>query len=116
MAAAVTLFAVGLLIWIPVENPLMYTFGFTILYLGFGFLLARVVEMKPLPLGPVAWLGGYSYSIYLWHLPIARLLPHGTPFACFVILSVVAGFLARIWSNGQYFPAGPSVPFTPLSR
>jgi peptidoglycan/LPS O-acetylase OafA/YrhL len=58
-------------------NPFLYTFGFTSLYLGFGLLMALFL-LVPVPafglLGyagrVLAGIGKYSYSIYLWHLPI----------------------------------------------
>jgi peptidoglycan/LPS O-acetylase OafA/YrhL len=58
-------------------DPWMYTYGFTVLYLGFGALLLAVlsirVELLPqvvqaLPRA-LARIGGFSYSIYLWHIP-----------------------------------------------
>ncbi len=64
-------------------NPPMYTFGSTWLLFGFGFLLCRVVDAPPTPwlkviLTPVAKLGYYSYSVYLWHAWVCRLLPRDT--------------------------------------
>jgi len=59
------------------ENPWMYTYGFTSLYLGFGGLLITMlhwrVEETNRPilalLRCLAYIGTFSYSIYLWHLP-----------------------------------------------
>lgn len=56
-------------------TPFIYTFGFTLLYLGFGALLLLVVT-QGLPQGrwldkimkAASFVGFYSYSIYLWHL------------------------------------------------
>lgn len=52
------------------------TFGFTILYLMFGSLLllslyarSEKFEANPLSRG-LAYVGFYSYSIYLWHVPL----------------------------------------------
>ena len=64
------------------DSVFMTTVGFTLLYLGFGGLLlltlyceARVPARGALgPLaGLLAWVGGYSYSIYLWHLVVGTL-------------------------------------------
>jgi peptidoglycan/LPS O-acetylase OafA/YrhL len=44
--------------------------------LGFGLLLCKVIDARPhRVLAPVAKLGYYSYSIYLWHSWACRLLP-----------------------------------------
>jgi len=57
----------------PLESPFMETIGFTLLYLGFGCLLVWAIDRRP-SRGPgaraLAWTGRYSYSIYLWHLPL----------------------------------------------
>jgi len=63
------------------DNPFMYTAGFTLLYIGFAILLLvavyRETDAKPGAPGVVsraiAGLGAYSYSIYLWHAPLAEL-------------------------------------------
>jgi peptidoglycan/LPS O-acetylase OafA/YrhL len=63
------------------------TFGFTGLYLGFGGLLVLSLELHDVLKGRVArcveWLGsgcayvgGHSYSIYLWHLPFLTFVPY----------------------------------------
>jgi len=57
----------------PLESPFMETIGFTLLYLGFGCLLVWAVDRPPsrgLGARALAWTGRYSYSIYLWHLPL----------------------------------------------
>src|SRR5205814_1907553 len=59
------------------ETPWMYTYGFTVLYLGFGAILIGMLSapMELMPrvlqvfLRPFAFIGGFSYSIYLWHIP-----------------------------------------------
>ena len=52
-------------------------------HLGFGLLLVRTVDAQPqrymqLAIAPIAKIGYYSYSIYLWHGFACRLLPHST--------------------------------------
>jgi peptidoglycan/LPS O-acetylase OafA/YrhL len=52
-----------------VSTDLAYTVGLTLLYLGFGLAMMLVIH-KPLsapPLKAIAYVGFYSYSIYLWH-------------------------------------------------
>jgi peptidoglycan/LPS O-acetylase OafA/YrhL len=51
----------------------MYTAGFTCCYLGSGALLVVMVHTKLTPgrvLRGIAYLGAFSYSIYLWHLAV----------------------------------------------
>ncbi len=64
------------------ETPWMYTYGFTVLYLGFGAILIGMLS-APMELMPrvlqvflrtFAFIGGFSYSIYLWHVPWLILL------------------------------------------
>ena len=73
------------LVW-SVTSSVMQTVGFTLLYLGFGGVLLlclhwpspslddRKSSLLRRPFGvasaAVAWLGVYSYSIYLWHMPV----------------------------------------------
>jgi peptidoglycan/LPS O-acetylase OafA/YrhL len=49
--------------WVP-------TFGLTGLYLGFGLLLLAALFGPPLPARPLAFVGFYSYPIYLWHMAV----------------------------------------------
>jgi peptidoglycan/LPS O-acetylase OafA/YrhL len=59
-----------------------WTIGFTMLYVGYGCILIACVYSPPgRPLGNllasrpaavVAWIGVFSYSIYLWHFDLAR--------------------------------------------
>jgi len=63
------------------EHPFVLTFGLTLNYLGYGMLLAAVLTLPrllPKPLGPaLAYVGFYSYSIYLWHLPLLAVVRNG---------------------------------------
>jgi peptidoglycan/LPS O-acetylase OafA/YrhL len=58
----------------PIEvTPFIYTVGFTIFYLGSGMLLVGVLLCnipRRRTLTFMATLGTYSYSIYLWHMPM----------------------------------------------
>ncbi|MFO0809721.1 MAG: acyltransferase [Gemmataceae bacterium] len=84
-----TLFAIaGLVCLAPAllldeNNAFVVTAGFTLLYIGYGCLLFAAVS-TPLsggtggrffdlaPARAIAYVGYYSYSIYLWHIALAR--------------------------------------------
>lgn len=59
----------------PVETTFfLYTFGLTLLYVGFGLILIAVINEPVSRNRPMAWisfLGSRSFSVYLWHLPLA---------------------------------------------
>jgi peptidoglycan/LPS O-acetylase OafA/YrhL len=90
------------------ETPWMYTYGFTVLYLGFGAILIGMLsapmELMPkvlqLFLRAFAFIGGFSYSIYLWHVPWLILLGAGgvlrIPYlgvAVFILGSIAVGIM-----------------------
>jgi peptidoglycan/LPS O-acetylase OafA/YrhL len=66
------------MLWLPGKSPFVFTAGITMLAFGYAFLLVAAVPppgqpapasafwRSPLVRG-VAWIGLYSYSIYLWH-------------------------------------------------
>jgi peptidoglycan/LPS O-acetylase OafA/YrhL len=75
-----SLLTTGLLLLTPAlafarENPLMYTFGLTSVAVGFGLLLITIVTSSRVEgwtgrasFQALAYLGRYSYSVYLWHV------------------------------------------------
>jgi len=71
---AVMALASGALLAIPLQIPIMYTLGYSVLYMGSGALLIFApwegwsVRMRQM-LEPLAFIGRHSYSIYLWHVP-----------------------------------------------
>jgi peptidoglycan/LPS O-acetylase OafA/YrhL len=82
------LLIVGLLLISPMalhdlsERPYIWTIGFTMLYVGYGLILIAFVYTNPgeglagklILSGPsrtVAWIGLFSYSIYLWQFDLA---------------------------------------------
>jgi peptidoglycan/LPS O-acetylase OafA/YrhL len=71
------------LYWSPKESVWTASVGMTALYLGFGFFVLGWIHLAEAHVswkrffdGPVAtvlaWVGFFSYSIYLWHVDIAR--------------------------------------------
>jgi peptidoglycan/LPS O-acetylase OafA/YrhL len=65
------------------DTPFVWTIGVTMLYLGYGCILMAFVHAKPgegwlgkavtSPVARViAWIGVFSYSIYLWQMDIAH--------------------------------------------
>jgi peptidoglycan/LPS O-acetylase OafA/YrhL len=74
--------AVAVLSIFPVESRHMHTWGFTFLYVAFGFLVAKAVAFDGsrairVVSSLLARIGVYSYSIYLWQVFFAwKVLPH----------------------------------------
>jgi peptidoglycan/LPS O-acetylase OafA/YrhL len=74
----------------------LYTWGFTALYLGAGALLIACLRSE-WSIRPLAMIGFYSYSIYLWHVPVQRiLLPMVLPRDSSPALQLGAYFAAAI--------------------
>jgi peptidoglycan/LPS O-acetylase OafA/YrhL len=64
---------------LPTDDRRIYTVGFTLVYIGFGTMLLLSIynedRKRPAPgraARAVAWMGGYSYTLYLWHVPMAQ--------------------------------------------
>jgi peptidoglycan/LPS O-acetylase OafA/YrhL len=63
---------------LDVNAPLMHSLGVTLLYFGFGGVLVWFSGVSMPTQGPLRWFAGLlarvgtqSYSIYLWHVPMA---------------------------------------------
>jgi peptidoglycan/LPS O-acetylase OafA/YrhL len=109
----------SIVLFMPRETSAFVIFGYTSMYLGFGALLLLTLfgGLKSLNFGEparaiggsMAFLGTYSYSIYLWHVPvsmwtlaIARRAFHVSlspwpAFAVYLLASCALGiFMARL--------------------
>jgi peptidoglycan/LPS O-acetylase OafA/YrhL len=74
-----TLFLGGAILLTPAfvvqleTNPIIYTLGLTVFYVGSGMMMVGIL-LSDLPrrrsIALLAALGAYSYSIYLWHMPV----------------------------------------------
>jgi peptidoglycan/LPS O-acetylase OafA/YrhL len=99
------LLILGLLFLVPpfvlaYEHPLINTVGLTFNALGAGLIMVAVLlwdSTRP-SVRAIAWLGPYTYSIYLWHVVVGRtvsvLLPitsFGVVFTLYVAGSLIAG-------------------------
>lgn len=109
---------------LPYEDPFMLSFGLTFLYLGYGAVLAAVLTMERSPAGPLerplAMIGFYSYSIYLWHFPVYFALrwmgwnavTRWSYFVASPAVGVIAAKLVELPAlrlREAWFPAEPSV-------
>ena len=77
--------AIGPMMVLPIEtNPFVCTWGFSLLYLGYGCVIVAVMSVSPdskalrfvsrlLVIRVLLVIGVSSYSIYLWHWHLARL-------------------------------------------
>ena len=85
------------------ESHFLLTFGFSFIYLGFGGLLLLSLQIRDwLPswlAAPVrilgtafAFVGAYSYSIYLWHIPFQAFAPGVLRRLFHVEFDSIAGF------------------------
>lgn len=63
--------------FMSVINPWVYVLGLTTNYIAGGFLLIGFLKTdfeKSLIIKIISYIGTYSYSIYLWHLPVQEWL------------------------------------------
>jgi peptidoglycan/LPS O-acetylase OafA/YrhL len=89
-------------------TPFLYTFGFTLVYVGSACLMIALLTVQipnRLFARAAAYVGSHSYSIYLWHVPIliwvAPLLSGATKaqrnwpiwFATYVLGSIIFGII-----------------------
>jgi len=108
-AAAVPLLAP--LFFFEYYHPFMETWGYTLVYLGFGCLLMLMVhrrwELKGRFFAAIAFVGAVSYQGYLWHMFCKRFwsywrkeqgidFPYALEFVLYVALTIlVAAVLTR---------------------
>jgi len=88
-------------LFLPINSSFMLTVGLTLLYLGFGIVLLlslkrqhtrSPVRQSLSAVGSVlAYVGVYSYSIYLWHLPVLVLGMHIFPRFLHVRMGILSG-------------------------
>src|SRR5581483_3304979 len=109
------------LVW-SIESKLIYSVGFTTIAIGYGCLLMLIVpavecehDRSFLFIGnPLAYVGRYSYSIYLWHRVVnewilAKLetnygkLDYRVSFILFILASIALGTMM------QWLVEGPSL-------
>ena len=129
--ASFPLWIPGLVLLLPIPifwiyNPLMVTVGLSVTLLGFGILVLwfnnQTCPDWPL-LNAVAWVGRYSYSIYLWNMVVKSKLGYNEagwglislPF--YVVASIGVGWLAAylietpfLALRDKLFPARAALP------
>jgi len=60
--------------YFPQRTPFIFTYGLTLFYLGSGCLLVAALGWQAPTTrlaSAVAYTGSHSYSVYLWHMPVA---------------------------------------------
>jgi peptidoglycan/LPS O-acetylase OafA/YrhL len=83
----------------PSTHPVMLTLGLTLIYFGYAGLLIyflNFVDGEGRAIRALAFIGSYSYTIYLFHMPVAHYLVPALPFDRNVVfgtyLTVSVGF------------------------
>lgn len=78
-------------------HPWMMTIGLTLLYIGFALLVAWSLHRTLHGCRAIAFIGVYSYSIYLWHYPLGLIFQSawdsGLGFAGYLGASLFVGIL-----------------------
>jgi peptidoglycan/LPS O-acetylase OafA/YrhL len=110
--AAGSVLALAPALFLPSTDPIVYTVGFTLVYIAFGTMLLLSIyketdKRRAAPgaaLRGIAWMGTYSYTLYLWHVPLAQVFagiasryPTVNPYllhAIYFATSLVAGVAA----------------------
>jgi peptidoglycan/LPS O-acetylase OafA/YrhL len=113
------------------HSPYMATIEYTINYIDFGALMLAIHGYQGHLVGTgayriMAWIGRYSYEIYLWHLsvrePLAHLAEHLDPrvgwvallvaqYVCAIILGVLVTEIVEfpmLKVRDRLFPRGPA--------
>ena len=83
-----------------------YTLGVTSFYLGCGIILSYLVVANPRG-GPIfqglAWLGAFSYSTYLWHVPVImglqgleKRFPDRLPYLAWIALIYIVSLVVGV--------------------
>jgi peptidoglycan/LPS O-acetylase OafA/YrhL len=128
--------------FVRLDSRFMLTLGFTALYIGFGIVLVLTLSLRNvLPRGLrspaaqigdlLAYVGVYSYSIYLWHVPVSFYLstavkqmthfdmgPHRTDLLYFPFSIVVGIVMSKLVEypvlriRDRILPSGHSAPVT----
>jgi peptidoglycan/LPS O-acetylase OafA/YrhL len=119
------------------DGRFMLTIGLTLLYLGFGIVLMLTLQLQGIFRGILArviaqignvfaFVGMYSYSIYIWHVAVSALVPGfirrvshyridlRSSDTFYVVVSIVFGILVSrlieypiLRIRDRLFPAGP---------
>ncbi len=136
------LFVIGLALISPclyTSDTFRHTIGYTLLYLGYGSILIALMSIEPgsspiwrvvasHPGRALAFVGTFSYSIYLWHIDLASWPVHhlflsrigpiqGAGMYCalmatYASVAVVVGIIMSLlverpslWVRDRFFPA-----------
>lgn len=87
-----TLALVPFFLFDSADDPQVFVYGLTVIYLAAGAILVAMLNFHP-PLRWVAKVGVYSYSIYLWHMFVHRYVENAY---LFFAVSILFGVLMSV--------------------
>jgi peptidoglycan/LPS O-acetylase OafA/YrhL len=88
-----TLMLVPLFFFDSANSSLVFVVGLTWIYLAAGMILVAALNFEAKTLTPLAKIGMYSYSIYLWHMFVRQFIDSSP---LFIVVSIIVGIVMGV--------------------